>query len=31
MKKPEQPVFLASQGVIQYRNDRLRPVSDPSE
>jgi len=26
-----QPVFLASQGIIHYRNERLQPESEPSE
>ena len=26
-----QPVFLASPGIIHYRNERLQPVSEPSE
>ena len=26
-----QPVFLASWGIIHYRNERLQPESEPSE
>ena len=26
-----QPVFLASRGIIHYRNERLQPESEPSE
>jgi hypothetical protein len=30
-RHPREPVFLASQGIIHYRNERLQPESEPSE